>query len=123
MPAKRCIQYQRGAPMTPLTISLLILQAVYGTSTNVEHELILASGSDAVAANQWVNGLSFHHRTDNIAQIIISSHKYGSGDPVGSDETIYIAICTLDHLPRLAEQTIPHYTSRTTAAPAAYSYC
>ena len=71
---------------------------VWNQSTNVEHEINLAaSGSDAVAAGQWVN-LSLDlsdftnlTRTDNIGQIIISSHKYGSdGDPVGSDETLYI---------------------------------
>ena len=71
---------------------------VWNEATNVEHEINLeASGSDAVAAGEWVDlslnlsdftGLT---RTDNIAQIIISSHIYGSnGLPVGSGETIYI---------------------------------
>lgn len=71
---------------------------VWNQSTNVEHEINLAaSGDSAVAAGQWVNltlnlsdftGLT---RTDNIAQIIISSHKYdGNGDPVASGETLYI---------------------------------
>ena len=71
---------------------------VWNQSTNVEHEINLeALGNDAVASGQWVDlslnlsdftGLT---RTDNIAQIIIASHKYGSnGLPVGSNETLYL---------------------------------
>ena len=71
---------------------------VWNESTNVEHEINLAASGDyAVAAGQWVDlslnlsdftGLT---RTDNIAQIIISSHKYDDdGSAVGSGETLYI---------------------------------
>ncbi|NBP46267.1 MAG: hypothetical protein EBU72_13825, partial [Betaproteobacteria bacterium] len=59
---------------------------------NVEHELVFnVTNSNAVAANQWVS-LDIPLRSKgHLAQLILSSHKYGSdGAPVGSGESLWV---------------------------------